>query len=163
MLGLIASCVVFGVCTLLFWLALRVLILGTVIAWDVLFSEPQVPANDVHAFTVGKIRGLPRITLGKLSRDAGGVLEFRYRRLGLGPIHRIRLDNAASYEVGRGILYPCVMSKNALRLRLLPRYRGAEEAVRSTLGMAGVRELGLGRWLGGTRPSRAREGGVQRP
>jgi hypothetical protein len=151
MLGLIASCFVFGICALLFWLALRVLILGTVIAWDVLFAETEIPSNDVQAFTVGRIRNLPRITIGKLSRDASGVLEFRYRTLGLGPIHRIRLNEASACEVGIGLLYPCVMSNNTLQVRLLPRYRGAEEAVRAALGMARVTESGFGRWAGGTR------------
>jgi hypothetical protein len=145
MLGLIASGIVIGICALLFWMALRVLILGTVFAWDVLFSKKEVPRSAVLAFTVGKIRGMPRQTLGRLTRDANGILEFRYRRMGFGPSRRVRLEDASEYEVGRGILYPCVMLDGAVQFRGLPRYRGSEEGVRAVLGMAGVRDLGLGR------------------
>lgn len=148
MLGLIASGVVIGVSALLFWLALRVLILGWVFGWDVLLWRKQAAVNGgVRAFTVGKIHGIPRQTLGKLTRDPNGILEFRYRRLGFGPIRRIRLEDASAYCVGRGILYPSVMLESAVKFRLLPRYRGAEEAVKSALGLASVRDLGLGKLM----------------
>jgi hypothetical protein len=145
MLGLMASGIVIGICALLFWMALRVLILGTVFAWDVLFSRKAVPTSEVLAFTVGKIRGMPRQTLGRLTRDANGILEFRYRRMGFGPSRRVRLEDASAYEVGRGILYPCVTLQGGVQFRVLPRYRGSEEQVRAALGMAVVRDLGLGR------------------
>lgn len=94
---------------------------------------------------------MPRQTLGKLTRDPNGILEFRYRRLGFGPSRRIRLEDASAYEVGRGILYPCVVlpsgEKYAMQFRLLPRYRGSEGAVRAALGMAGVRDLGFGKFV----------------
>ncbi len=149
MLGLVASGIVIFVCALLFWMALRILILGTVFAWDVLalllFSKKEVPRDAVRAFPVGKIRGMPRQTLGRLSRDANGVLEFRYKRMGVGPWRRVRLEDASAYHVGRGILFPCVVLEKGMQFRLLPRYRGSEEAVRAVLGMAGVREMGLGK------------------
>lgn len=141
MLGLAASAVVIGICALLFWLALKVLILGTVFAWDVLFFRKETPGNAVRAFTVGKIQGMPRLTLGRLTRDPNGILEFRYRA------RRIRLEDASAYDVGRGILYPTVVLKSKLQFRLLPRYRGSEEAVRSALGLAGVRDTGLGKLI----------------
>lgn len=151
-LGLIASLIVIGVSALLFWFALRLLILGWVFAWDVLavtLGRTESPRDTVRAFTVGKIQGMPRQTLGRLSRDANGILEFRYRRMTFGPPKRVRLEDASAYEVGRGILYPCVVlpkgDKPDLQFRLLPRYRGSEEAVRAALGMAAVRDLGLGR------------------
>lgn len=149
MLGLIASSIVIGICALLFWMALRVLILGTAFAWDVLalllFSRKESPQNVVRAFTVGKVHGVPRQTLGRLARDPNGVLEFHYRRMGFGPSRRIRLEDAAAYDVGRGILYPCVVLEERLQFRLMPRYRGSEDAVRAALGMARVREVGIGR------------------
>jgi hypothetical protein len=149
LLGLIASGVVIGVCALLFWMALRVLILGWVFGWDLLLWRKQAPVNgEVRAFTVGKIHGMPRQTLGKLTRDANGILEFRYRRLGFGPMRRIRLEDASSYDVGRGILYPSIVLGHATQFRLLPRYRGSEEAVRSGLGLGAVRDLGLGKFMG---------------
>ncbi len=137
-LGLIASGVVIGICALLFWLALRVLILGTVFAWDVLFPGKVAVANgEVRAFTVGRIRGMPRLTLGKLTRDPNGILEFRYRA------RRIRLEDASAYDVGRGILYPTVVLQSKLQFRLLPRYSGSEEVVRAALGLSAVRDTGL--------------------
>ncbi len=149
MLGLIASGVVIGVCALLFWMALRILILGWVFGWDVLLWRKQAAVNgEVRAFTVGKIHGMPRQTLGKLTHDPNGILEFRYRRLGFGPTRRIRLEDASAYEVGRGILYPCVTLGQVTQFRLLPRYRGSEEAVRAGLGLGAVRDLGLGKFMG---------------
>ena len=149
MLGLVASSIVIGICALLFWMALRVLILGTAFAWDVLallfFSRKESPQSVVRAFTVGKVQGVPRQTLGRLARDPNGVLEFHYRRMGFGPSRRIRLEDAAAYDVGRGILYPCVVLEERLQFRLMPRYRGSEDAVRAVLGMARVREVGIGR------------------
>jgi hypothetical protein len=148
LLGLIASGVVIGVCALLFWMALRVLILGWVFGWDLLLWRKQAPNGEVRAFTVGKIHGMPRQTRGKLTRDPNGILEFRYRRLGFGPMRRIRLEDASSYDVGRGILYPSIVLGQATQFRLLPRYRGSEEAVRSGLGLGVVRDLGLGKFMG---------------
>ena len=150
-LGLIASLIVIGISALFFLFALRVLILGTIFAWDVLFSGQAQPEKTVRAFTVGKIQGMPRQTLGHLSRDPNGILEFRYRRMLVGPSRRIRLEDASAYEVGRGILYPCVVlpkrEKHAMQFRLLPRYRGSEEAIRATLGLAAIRDLGLGKLI----------------
>jgi hypothetical protein len=141
MLGLIASLAVIGVCTLLFWMALRVLILGWVFGWDVLLWKKQAAVNEgVRAFTAGKIQGIPRQTLGKLTRDPNGILEFRYRRLGFGPVRRIRLDDASAYEEVRGILYPCIVLGKTTQFRLLPRYRGSEEAVRAALGLARIQD-----------------------
>lgn len=145
-LGLIASCAVIGVCALLFWLALRVLILGWVFGMDLLFWRKQGPvANEVRAFTVGKIQGMPRQTLGKLTRDANGILEFRYRRMGFGPRRRVRLEDASEYAVGRGILYPSLVLGESVQFRMLPRYRGSEDAVRDALGLGSVKDLGLGK------------------
>ena len=144
-LGLIASLIVIGVCALLFWLALRVLILGWVFGWDVLlWRKNAAPDGGVRAFTVGKIQGMPRQTLGRLSRDPNGILEFRYRRLGL--MRRVRLEDASAYFVGRGILYPSVVMGEKSQFRLLPRYRGSEEEVRAALGSDCVRDLGLGKF-----------------
>jgi hypothetical protein len=140
LLGLIASGIVIGVCALLFWLALRVLVLGWVFGWDLLlWRKDAAVSGGVRAFTLGKVQGIPRLTLGKLTCDANGILEFRY-----GIARRVRLEDAVSYFVGKGILFPCVVLEGATQFRLLPRYRGSEERVREVLGMAGVRD-----WLGG--------------
>jgi hypothetical protein len=136
-LGLIASCIVIGVCALLFWMAVRVLILGWVFTADLfLLKKNASAAGSVRAFTIGKIQGMPRQTLGQLARDPNGILEFRYRRLGFGPTRRVRLEDASAYQLGRGILYPSVQLGKETQFRLLPRYRGSEAAIKSTLGFA---------------------------
>jgi len=154
-LGLIASLIVIGVSAILFWFALRLLILGSVFALDVLAlaiaGRTASPGTSIRAFTMGKIQGIPRRTLGRLSRDANGILEFRYPRMMFGPARRVRLEDAAQYEVGRGLLYPSIVlpkgDTHELQFRLLPRYRGSEEEVRAALGMSAVRDLGFGKLM----------------
>jgi hypothetical protein len=150
-LGLIASLIVIGVSALLFWFALRLLILGSVFALDVLAlaiaGRTESPGPSIRAFTMGKIQGIPRRTLGRLSRDVNGILEFRYRRMMFGPPRRVRLEDASQYEVGRGLLYPSIVLAKDLQFRLLPRYRGSEEQVRAALGMSAVRDLGFGKLM----------------
>ena len=167
--GLVISLVVIAACIWLFSRAFRLALLGTLFAWDLirLLIRGDHRWGDIRrsilAFTAGKARGLPTQTLGQLSRNARGTLEFRYRRLGFGPVRLVRLDAAAKYELGRGLLYPSVLlpgpagSDYTLQFRLLPRYRGSEEAVRAALGLAVVRDLAftkglrtLWRWAAGT-------------
>jgi len=172
--GLFISLAVIAVAVLLFSWALRFAILGSVFAWDLLrFMVFASRGNleregGIPAFTAARIRGVPKQTFGTLTRDPNGILEFRCRRLGFGPARRIRLDDAICYEVGRGLLYPCVILPNrtgsgyALQFRLTPRYMGAEERLRSKLGMAAIRDIRLRKglqsfldWIEGT-PDRSR-------
>jgi hypothetical protein len=157
--GLIVSLVVIFAAFLLFSWALRFAILGTVFAWDLLrfmtfgSDGPLDDKQAIAGFTAARIRGIPKQTFGTLSCDPNGILEFRCRRLGFGPIRRIRLEDAVCYEVGRGILYPCVIlpehgsSRYALQFRLTPRYNGKEEHIRARLGMAAVRDIRLRKGL----------------
>jgi hypothetical protein len=167
--GLAISLVVIAVCAWLFSRAFRLVLLGTLFAWDLirLLVHGDHHWGDVRrsilAFTTGNARGLPRQTLGQLSRNVRGTLEFRYRRLGFGPVRLIQLDEAAKYELGRGLLYPSVLLPGpgggdfTVQFRLLPRYRGSEEAIRAALGLRVVRDLAftkgirtLWRWAAGT-------------
>jgi hypothetical protein len=138
MLGLVASSIVIGICALLFWLALRVLVLGWMFGLDLLFWRKQAPVNHIRAFTAGKIQGMPRQTLGQLTRDPNGILEFRYRRLIFGPTRRIRLEDTSAYDISRGILYPTLLLKESTQFRLLPRYRGSEEDIQAVLGLSSI-------------------------
>jgi hypothetical protein len=145
-LGLIVSGIVIAICAVLFGFATRTMILGWMFALDLLFWRRQMPQGaSVQAFTMGKNAGMPRQTLGRLTRDASGALEFRYRRMGFGPSRRIKLDSSSRYDVGRGLVYPSILANDRVILRLLPRYRGSEEAVREALGVATVKDLGLGK------------------
>ena len=61
----------------------------------------------------------------RLSRDPNGILEFRYRRLGL--MRRVRLEDASAFALLSAAGFyipPCCWGKR-LSSRLLPRYRGS--------------------------------------
>jgi len=136
MLGLAASAVVIGICALLFWLALKCWSWVRCFAWDVLFFRKEVPGNAVACFSPSaRFKGCRGLTLGRLTRDPNGILEFRYRA------RRIRLEDASAYEVGRGMPLSHGCLAEQFTFRLLPRYRGSEEAVRAALGLAGVKEI----------------------
>ena len=125
-LGLIASLIVIGVCALLFWLALRGpeswgarSLGGDVLLW----RKNAAPDGGVRAFTVGKIQGMPRQTLGELSRDPNGILEFLVSTPGAdaeGCAWRtLRLT-----VCGREGFISSVVMREKSQFRLLPRYRG---------------------------------------
>ncbi len=167
--GLIVALIVIAIAILLFAKALRLAILGSIFAWDLIrlmvFGRHERPeaAHPIVGFTAGNIHGLPSQAFGTLERSPSGILEFRTRRLGFGPTRRVRLEDAVDYEVGRGMLYPCITlpqgSGYALQFRLPPRYNGIEEWVQSSLGMSGIRDIRLRkglkafwRWIEGNAP-----------
>jgi hypothetical protein len=137
--------------------AYRLLVFGFRFSWDMLrvllMGWRRKPSADkpILAFAA-RLAGVPRRTFGKLSRDSEGTLVFRCRRFGVGLGHELRLGNAAEYEVGKGLLYPSVVSPNAdhtkykVVFRLLPGYMGTEGTVQTCLGLAGVRDI---RWSRG--------------
>jgi hypothetical protein len=110
------------------------------------------PDKPIFAFAARRMASIPRRTYGKLSRDSEGALVFQCRRFGVGPGRGLRLGSASEYEVGKGLLYPSLVSPNAdrtkyrLMFRLLPGYVGSEGAVQAALGLAGVRDI---RWSRG--------------
>jgi hypothetical protein len=156
-MGLVVSLLMIGLGMFAFSKALRLSIMGSYFAWDLLrlmaFGHRAKPGKDVGiaGFSVGKVAKLPRNTLGCLMYGESGDLEFRYRLLGFGPRRRQRLDKAAGYYVGRGLLYPSVVvpyqdgARHRMQFRLLPRYQGREEDVCATLKAGGVRDFLLRR------------------
>jgi hypothetical protein len=149
--GLAVSLVLIAIGLFVFSKALRLSILGSYFAWDLLrrmaFGHRVSPikGDGVVGFAAGKVAGVPRNTLGHLTCDDRGDLEFRYRILGFGPRRRQRLDKAEVYRIGCGLLYPSVVlphgDRTKLQFRLLPRYKGSEDAVCSALGARDVQEL----------------------
>jgi hypothetical protein len=148
--GLAASLVLIAIGLLLFSKALRLSLMGSFFAWDLLrvmaFGHHATPAKDgVVGFSVGKVAGLPKHTLGRLTCGENGDLEFRYRILGFGPHRRQSLEKANGYRIGCGILYPSVLlsihDRTWLQFRLLPRYKGVEDEVRIALGAGQVQDL----------------------
>src|SRR5262249_44653314 len=160
---------VIAIAVLLFSRALRLAILGTVFAWDLLrlmalgrHENPEA-AHPIVGFTAAKIHGLPSQAFGRLERGPNGILEFHTRQLGFGPTRRVRLEDAVDYEIGRGILYPCITlpegSGYSLQFRLPPRYNGIEDWVQSSLGLSGISDIRLRkglkafwRWIEGNAP-----------
>jgi hypothetical protein len=158
-LGLAVSLAVILVCLALAGWAYRLLVFGFRFSWDLLrvltTKWRRLPLSDkpILAFAARGAAGVPHRTYGKLSRDSEGALIFRCRRFGVGPGRGLRLGNACEYEVGKGLLYPTLLSPNAdhtkyrLIFRLLPGYLGAEGAVQASLGLGGVREIQWSRGL----------------
>jgi hypothetical protein len=151
--GLAASLVLILLGALVFSKALRLSIMGSYFAWDLLglmvFGHRATPSRGfgVVGFSAGKVAGLPRHTFGRLIYGENGDLEFRYRLLGFGPHQRRCLDKAKGYHVGRGLLYPSVVvpyrdgSRYRVQFRLAPRYKGSEDDVCTVLGAGEVQDL----------------------
>jgi hypothetical protein len=149
--GLAASLVLIALGLFVFTKALRLSIMGSFFAWDLLrvmaFGHRAAPikGDGVVGFSVGRVAGLPRHTLGRLRCGENGDLEFRYRMLGFGPHRRRSLEKANGYRIGCGILYPSVLlpleNRTRVQFRLLPRYKGAEDEVRMALGAGEVQDL----------------------
>ena len=150
--GLATSLVLIVLGVFMFSKALRLSIMGSYFAWDLLqllaFGHgAPVGKGGVMGFSVGKVAGLPRHTLGRLMNTESGALEFRYRLLGFGPLRRRRLNRASEYQIGRGLLYPSVVAPYGnntgyqLQFRLLPRYKGSEDDVCAALGAGAVQDL----------------------
>jgi len=168
--GSLMALLVIAIAVVLFSTALRLTVAGYVFSWDLIrlmvFRHQAKPENvqTIIGFTAVKMGGLPRWTFGRLTRDSSGHLEFRCRRFGFGPSRRIRLEDASAYEIGRGMLYPCIIladrTGSALQFRLPPRYNGVERQVGAALGTLSVKDMLLRkglrafwRWAGGTAQS----------
>lgn len=157
-LGLAASLLLIVISLALAGWAYRLLVFGIRFSWDLLrvlmttWRRQPSPGQPILAFATRDVAGVPRRTYGKLSRDAEGALIFQCRRLGVGPGRGLRLGSASEYELGRGLLYPSLVSPGPdrtsyrLMFRLLPGYLGSEEVVQTSLGLSGVRDI---RWSRG--------------
>lgn len=157
-LGVVLSLGIIAASLLVFGWALRMALFGTIFAWELLrlllFEAHHKPdkGDRVPAFAV-RVSKVPQRTYGRLSLGPDGSLRFGYRRLLAGPEKTVTLGRSPSFEVGRGIFFPCVIEpiesadKHRVVFRLLPTYRGAEESIRSCLDLAQVRDLRFTRGL----------------
>jgi hypothetical protein len=158
-LGLVLSVVIIVISLRLFGWALRMSFFGTAFAWSLLRMltlEEHVTLERgarVPAFSAW-IGNLPQRTYGLLSLGVDGNLLFCYRRLLFGPQRTISVGSSETFAVGQAVLFPTIImpnsivERNQVRFRLLPEFRGAEESVRSCLGMSEVCDL---RWTKGFR------------
>jgi hypothetical protein len=132
--------------------AFRLLVFGIVFSWGILrvmgFSAQKIPqtGDSVSAFSAS-VKGLPRRTYGWLRAEPDGSLAFRYRPFLVGAAHTVNLGPTSGLEVGRGLFFPNVIRPTAkadnyaTAFRLPPLYRGSEDAVRSTLTLAAIRDI----------------------
>jgi hypothetical protein len=151
--GLALSLVVILICAICVGWAFRLAVFGTIFAWDLLrtmlLGLRRVPEADrgILSFSVGRRLGVRKRTFGRLGTSPEGKLEFRCRRIGFGPWRRVPLSSAVRYEVGRGLLHPSLIGteegsdKYRVLFRMLPGYRGSEEAIRERLGLGAVCDI----------------------
>jgi hypothetical protein len=151
--GFALSLLVILICALCAGWAFRLAVFGSVFAWDLLrtmvLGLKRVPDADqgIRCFSVGRRLRVRRRTFGKLIVSPERKLEFCYRRMGFGPVRRVALPSNVSFEIGRGLLQPSLIvmedgsEKHRILFRMLPGYRGSEEALRETLGLRTVRDI----------------------
>jgi hypothetical protein len=155
--GLVFSLAIILVSFLVARWSFRLLVFGVVFSWGLLrllvLDSTSTPAegDSVWAFSAG-MKGVPRRTYGWLRAEPDQSLAFRYRPWLVGATRTVNLGPAADYDVGKGLFFPSIVKPNvradvyAVVLRLSPVYRGAEEAVRTILGLANMRDI---RWSKG--------------
>lgn len=147
---------------LLAWLvsgwAWRLTVFGTLCGWDILlFRRARLDeAKGVDAFLARKLGNLPVRTRGRLRRTPEGGLVFHVRPWLLLPGRSHRPEPATDGLV-RGLLFPCVTSRNANGAErneffLRPSLREESEAAARLLGLARVRDGAL---RGGWKSARA--------
>lgn len=161
---------------LAWWLAgrcFRLLVFGWVFSTDVLllrWRRQKAAGPSVRAFAA-EVEGVPRRTLGTLTRTGGGAVDFTYRPWLVLPQRTVRVaPSVVGLEVEKGLLSPEVVRVAApgqvrSLVRLPPRYRTREAAVANAFGVPPVREAavvrgirGVWRWLKGQLSRRRRDG-----
>ncbi|QJE95473.1 hypothetical protein [Luteolibacter luteus] len=143
--------------------AMRLAIFGARYASDILMpwrgrkrATPETP----HAFTLGRLAGLPPRTGGRLILLEDGTPAFRYRRWCVLDERIIPMPDGLRH-VEKGILSPTLIhqpspeEEGRTLLIFLPRYRGHEASIAGTLKLHGTRDHAIVRgfsavraWLG---------------
>jgi hypothetical protein len=147
-LGAVWSILIILCCIPLSGWALRLAIFGHTFAWDLLtFARTRTQVDKAPwAFLARKVAGVPRRTLGRITRNDAGNLAFTYRRWLVMPARTITLP-ANRHAVGRGFLHPELLEVTAEGtddiLDFPPRYNTHESNLASGLGLAEVHDVGL--------------------
>ncbi|MEE2779475.1 MAG: hypothetical protein VYE15_03055 [Myxococcota bacterium] len=129
----------------------RVLVFGSVMAWDLLTLKKGAevdPEGGVVAFAGGGLEGVPARSPGRLYRLPDGGVVFRYRAWLFLRRKEVAFEPAGLYAID-GALYPSLNAnddnKGPATLLLAPRYREAAEAVSSAFSLAGTGDTWLER------------------
>jgi hypothetical protein len=136
------------------WLApaaFRLAIFGARYAADILLpwrGRKRATPEQPHAFTLGRVAGLPPRTGGRLLLLDDGRAVFRYRRWCVLAERTIPLPDGPRH-LEKGLLSPALVHRSgeeeAKLLLFLPRYRGHEERMAGHLKLHGVRDHPLAR------------------
>ncbi|MES2440579.1 MAG: hypothetical protein V4584_16045 [Verrucomicrobiota bacterium] len=132
------------------WLApaaMRLAIFGARYASDILLpwrGRRRATPEQPHAFTLGRVAGLPPRTGGRVILLENGTKAFRYRRWCVLDERTIPLPDGRSH-LEKGLFSPSMVHRagepeEQKLLLFLPRYRGHEESMVEHLKLHGVRE-----------------------
>lgn len=162
----LAAAVCLGIIAIAAWLApsaMRLAIFGARYATDILMpwrGKKRVSPESPHAFTLGRLAGLPPRTGGRLVLREDGTHAFRYRRWCVLDERIIPMPEGIRH-VEKGLLSPSLIHQSSPQedettlLIFLPRYRGHEASIAGTLKLHGTRDHAIVRgfsairgWLG---------------
>ncbi|MBC8125710.1 MAG: hypothetical protein H8M99_00985 [Gloeobacteraceae cyanobacterium ES-bin-144] len=151
----LAAAICFGIIVMAAWLApsaIRLAIFGARYAGDILlpgYGRRRATPDQPHAFTLGRIAGLPPRTGGRMILIDDGTAVFRYRRWYVLDERTIPLPEGCRH-VEKGLFSPSLIHRAGCKdeqktLLFLPRYRGREEAMVDHLKLHGVRNHAVAR------------------
>ena len=137
------------------WLApaaMRLMIFGARYAADILLpwrGRKRATSDQPHAFTLGRMTGLPPRTGGRMVLLGDDTAAFRYRRWCVLDERTIPLPEGLRH-VEKGLFSPSLIhqagAKDETKLLLfLPRYRGHEESIVQHLKLHGIRDHAVAR------------------
>jgi hypothetical protein len=143
-----AMCV--GIILVAAWLApaaMRFAIFGARYAADILLpwrARRSATPEQPHAFTLGRVAGLPPRTGGRVVMLEDGSMVFRYRRWCVLDERTVPLPDGRRH-VEKGLFSPSMIhrageAEEQKLLLFLPRYKGHEERVAEHLKLHGVRD-----------------------
>jgi len=148
-LGALFSMLLIAVSFLIAGWSFRLMIFGNVFAWDFITNRRQrfQPANEGHrAFLATRLEHTPIRTLGRLTKNERGQMQFEYRPWLALPKRALQLPTG-DYAVGRGLLHPALVRIEGNQEReilwLPPRFAGHEEVLAQIYNLRGVHDVGL--------------------
>lgn len=151
----LAAAICVGIIILAAWLApaaMRFAIFGARYASDILLpwrARKSATPEQPHAFTLGRVAGLPPRTGGRVVLLDDGTMVFRYRRWCVLDERTVPLPDGRRH-LEKGLFSPSMIHRadepeEQKLLLFLPRYRGREELVMEHLKLHGVREHAVAR------------------
>lgn len=149
----LAAILCLGIIAMAAWLApsaMRLAIFGARYAGDILLpgrGKSRATPEQPHAFSLGRISGVPPRTGGRVELLENGSAVFRYRRWCVLDECIVPLPDG-SRHVEKGIFSPSLVHRageadESRMFVFLPRYRGHEELLVKHLNLHGVREHSL--------------------